>query len=213
MLIGVAPAPGVAQPERGQQGERRRIRTTVNNADPNRDVIRGGLRVFDEDIEIATLIKDTRINQLEFRLITPTPAVLLEQALIGKTLLRILVKPPHEAMGGGIGEMVIVIFNIFAVVPLFISQTKRPLFQNGVLAIPKGKRKAKTTLVIANAQQAIFAPAINTRVRMIVGERSPGIAISRIVFTHSAPLALWQIAAPTPPRHVLTVALGYTAVF
>ena len=71
--------PGIAEPERRQQIERRRLRAAIPGRDPHQNVFRRGLRVFHEHIEIAVPIEDARIDQLEFRVRLGPPAILLDQ--------------------------------------------------------------------------------------------------------------------------------------
>ena len=64
LLRVVTPRPGVAVPERRQQVERRRLRAAVRGGDPDDDVLRSGLGVFDDDVEEPVLVEDPRVGQL-----------------------------------------------------------------------------------------------------------------------------------------------------
>ena len=55
----VAPCPGVAEPERGKQVKRCRLRPTVGRTDTDQDVSRVGFGIFDGDIEVSIFRKDT----------------------------------------------------------------------------------------------------------------------------------------------------------
>jgi len=109
--------------------------------------------------------------------------------------------------------MKIVVLDVFTVIALSIGQAKWTFLQDGVLTIPESQGKTESTLVITDPQQTILSPAIDTSMSMIVGEGSPGIAISRVILADSAPLPFWQITTPTPPWHIFTIALSYAAVF
>jgi hypothetical protein len=54
-------------------------------------------------------------------------------------------------------------------------------------------------MLVGNAGQAVFAPAISTRARLIVIQMLPRGAAFAVVFTHRSPGALRQIRSPQPP--------------
>ncbi len=54
-------------------------------------------------------------------------------------------------------------------------------------------------MVITNAQQSIFRPAISPRPRMIVRKVLPRFAVRAVVFANRAPCPLGQVGSPTPP--------------
>jgi hypothetical protein len=60
----VIPGPGVAEPERGQEVEVGGVWSTIRGADSDQDVVRGGLGVFDDNVEIAVIVEDARVYQL-----------------------------------------------------------------------------------------------------------------------------------------------------
>jgi len=48
-----------------------RLRTAIGDADAYQDVLGGGLGVLDKDVEVAALIEDTGVGQLELTLSLP----------------------------------------------------------------------------------------------------------------------------------------------
>ena len=64
-------------------------------------------------------------------------------------------------MRGSIIEMIKILLHILSMVTLRIGKTEKPLFEDRIMTIPKGWREAKSAIAIANAEQAILAPAIN----------------------------------------------------
>src|SRR5262249_54395412 len=60
------PGPGIAKPERRQQVKLRGFGSAIDRLDSDQNVIRRGFGVFNEDIKIAVLVKNSRVNQLEF---------------------------------------------------------------------------------------------------------------------------------------------------
>ena len=209
--IGIAPSPGVAQPQGGQQAQRRGLRPAVDRSDADQEVGGRGLGVVDEHIEVAALVEQASIHQLVFRLIAVTATVFLHQLLVGKAGLRIFVQPPHEAVGGGVGDVEVVILQVFAVVTLGIAQAEGPLLENRILAVPEGQGKTQAALLIAEAEQTVFSPAIDARSSMVVGKGAPGIAVGGIVLAHGAPLAIGEVAAPQAPGRVTRVTLGHAS--
>jgi hypothetical protein len=73
------PRPCVAEPHGGQQVDARRFRAAVLDRDLDEDVLRTRLRVLDEDVEVAALGEDARVEQLVLGILDRAPAVLLDQ--------------------------------------------------------------------------------------------------------------------------------------
>src|SRR5580704_880986 len=96
-------------------------------------------------------------------------------------------------------EIVIEFLDVLAVVALLIGETEQALLQDWVLAVPKGKRKTKQLAVIAEAGDAILAPAIGTAARMVVGEMVPRGPTGAVILPHRAPLAFADIGPPASP--------------
>jgi hypothetical protein len=59
--------------------QRRRLRPAVHDGDPIADVLGAGLGVLDEDVEVAVLVEDAGVDQLELGLVAAAPAVLLDE--------------------------------------------------------------------------------------------------------------------------------------
>src|ERR1700736_1681019 len=102
-------------------------------------------------------------------------------------------------MGRGAVKVVIVLFHILAMIALRAGQPKEPLLENRVSLVPQSEREAEQILLVADAQQAIFAPTICPRTRLIVRKRVPGRATGRVIFAHGSPLALAEIRPPAVP--------------
>src|SRR5688500_19480499 len=102
-------------------------------------------------------------------------------------------------MGRCIVEIEIIFFDVFAVIAFTIGQAEVPLLQNGVDAVPQGECKAQALPIVRDAGDAVFAPAIGARARLIMAEIIPGGTVFAIIFAHSTPLAITQIRAPFAP--------------
>jgi len=57
-------------------------------------------------------------------------------------------------------EVKIVLLDVLAVVSLVVGESEQPLLEDWILSIPKSEREAESLLVVGNAGQAIFSPAI-----------------------------------------------------
>ena len=73
----------------GQHVQARGLRATVGHRHLHQNVVGSTLRVFDPDIEITIVVEDAGVDQLEFRVGLPTPAVLFGQLGIGKGGVRV----------------------------------------------------------------------------------------------------------------------------
>jgi hypothetical protein len=60
--VGIAPTPGVAKPEGGQQMARRALRPPVDHPDAYQNVVGIGFGVLDENVEVAVFGKDARLQ-------------------------------------------------------------------------------------------------------------------------------------------------------
>src|SRR6266404_267222 len=93
----ISPSPGIAEPQMRQQMQLRSLWPTIESFDANTNIFRPSLRIFDEDVEVAVIVKDSRLQQLVLGRanLPPAPAVFLYQLRVRKLLLRIFVEHPH----------------------------------------------------------------------------------------------------------------------
>ena len=96
-------------------------------------------------------------------------------------------------------NVVIDLFDVFAVIALTIAQAKEPLFQNRIAAVPQCQRKTQDLVFVRDAANAVLAPSISTGARLIVSKIVPRIAIGAVIFADGAPLAFTQIWTPFLP--------------
>src|SRR5581483_3972930 len=102
-------------------------------------------------------------------------------------------------MRGRAIEVIIQLFHILAVVTLRVRKAKIPFFYYWVFFIPKCYGKTQILLIVTNTRNALFAPAVGFTTGHIMGDIVPRVAISAVVFTHSAPLAVAHIRSPFFP--------------
>ena len=102
-------------------------------------------------------------------------------------------------MGRRAVEVEVVLLDVLAVVALAVGQPEQAFLEDRVLAVPQGQREAEPLLVVGDAGQAVFAPAIGARAGLVVGEVIPGVAALAVVLADGPPLALAQVGSPLLP--------------
>ena len=170
----IAPGPRVAEPERGQQVQRRHLRSVVGGAHAHQHVERVGFGVFYADIEVAVLGEDARVDQFVFEFLAAPAAIRGDEVVVGKRALRVFVERLHVRVGGGVVEKEVVFLHILPVVALRVRQSEEAFLQDGVGLIPQGQGETELLLVVADAQQAVLAPAVGVRAGLVVREEIPG---------------------------------------
>ena len=84
-------------------------------------------------------------------------------------------------------------FTSLAVVALAVGQAEQPLLEDGVGAVPDREGEAELAVVVADAGDAVLAPAVRARAGLVVGEVVPRVAVFAVVLADSAPLALGEV--------------------
>ena len=110
-------------------------------------------------------------------------------------------------------EVVIELLDVLAVIALAVGQAEQPLLQDRVSAVPQGQREAQPLAAVADAGDAVLAPAVGARARLIVREVLPGVAVRAVVLAHRAPLALAEIRPPQLPARRAARVLGEADAF
>src|SRR5207249_57608 len=149
---------------------RGRLRPAVDRGDAHQDVIRGGLGILDGDVEVAILREYPRVEQLELRLGSATPRILLHQPLVGECRLWILVEELHVGMRRRRVEIEIVFLDVLAVIALWSGEAEEALLEDGVVPVPQRQREAEPLVVVRDASDTVLAPAIDARARVVMGE-------------------------------------------
>ena len=194
-----APGPGVAEPKGGQEGDGCGGGTAIVDGDADENVVGVGFGVFRENVEVAGVVKDAGVGEFEFRVGAGAAAVFFDQAGVGEFGLRVFVEGLHVGVGGGAIEVVVIFFDIFAVVAFVAGEAEEAFLEDGVLVIPEGEGEAEAAFAVGNAQEAVFAPAVGAGAGVIVGEVTPAIAVGGIIFADGGPLALGEVGAPAFP--------------
>ena len=61
--------------------------------------------------------------------------------------------------------------------------------------------RSRALLIVADTGQAVLAPVVGARPRLVVAEICPGVAVLAVILANRAPLALAQIGPPLAPRN------------
>ena len=118
----VTPRPRVAEPERRQQVQGRRVRTAVVGGDEHQDVVVRRLGVLDDHIEVAILVEDARVEQLVLHVLLAALPVRRHQIEVRERALGILVLALEVGVGRRAVEVEPVLLDVLAVVSLAVVQ-------------------------------------------------------------------------------------------
>jgi hypothetical protein len=113
--------------------------------------------------------------------------------------LRIFVEAFEVGVGGRGVEVIVDLLYVFPVVTLGAGDAEETLFKDGVFAIPESESEAEVLMVIGDAEETVFGPAIDARACVIVREELPGGSVRAVVFADRAPGALGEIGTPALP--------------
>jgi hypothetical protein len=70
-------------------------------------------------------------------------------------------------------EVVVIFFDIFRVIALGTSDAEEPFLQNRVAAVPAGESKTEALVIVADAGDAVFGPAVGAGASIVKGEGIP----------------------------------------
>ena len=104
--------------------------------------------------------------------------------------------------------MEVCFFDTLAMIALGITQAEESFLQEIVLLVPERKSHVLQTMSVTDTCDAILAPSVCSRPRLVMGEVTPCIAVLRVVLTDRCPLTLRNIRAPFFP-----VLLAFSVVF
>ena len=119
-----------------QQVECRGFGCTVGNGHLHQDVFDIGLGVFDRHVEIAAVVEDSGVEDLELWRTEAAPAAFLDQAGIRELGLWIFVEHAHVSVARHAIEIVVELLDILAVIAFRIGQAEQPLLEDRIAAVP-----------------------------------------------------------------------------
>ena len=83
--------------------------------------------------------------------------------------------------------------------PVHRVEGEEAFLEKRVVAIPECQGKTDALLVVAEAGQSVFAPAVGPAPSHVVGEILPRITVGAVVFPHRAPLPVAEVRSPLSP--------------
>src|ERR1700732_869962 len=86
-----APGPGISEPQMRKDMQNRVLGTAIECFDAYADVFGAGLGIFNKNIEVAVVVKDAGIEQLELWIFSAAATVFLDQVIVGKFILGIFI--------------------------------------------------------------------------------------------------------------------------
>src|SRR5262249_48540951 len=185
---------------------------TVLDGDDHQDVVGGAFGILDRDIEVAAVLEEAEILELDLAILRAERARSRDELAIGEGALRILVQISEVAPGRRRVLVEINFFQVLAVVALGPAQAEGALFQDRILLVPERDREAEELVAIAEASEAILAPAVRAAPGVVVGEVVPGVSARAVVLAHRAPGALREVRPPLAPAHDAVAILGHASV-
>ena len=102
------------------------------------------LGVLDDDVEVAVLVEDAGVEQLELGALAAAAAVLLDQPAVGKLGLRILVEELHVGVRRRVVEVEVVLLDVLAVVALVGVRPNRRSLRIGSRPFQKAGAKTRS---------------------------------------------------------------------
>ena len=190
-----------------------RLRPAIVRRDLHQDVLRAGLGILHEDVEVAILVEDAGVEEFILHVVACATTVGVDQIGIGIGRLRILVEMLHVRVGRRAIEVEVILLDVLAVIAFAVGEAEQALLENRVLAVPQREGKTQALLVIGDTGDAVLAPAIGTRAGVIVGEEIPGVAALAVVLAHGAPLTFAQVGSPLLPVPLAFPRLCQTLLF
>jgi hypothetical protein len=137
----------------------------------------------------------------------------LDEPIVGKRPLRIFIEHLEVRMRRRGVEVVVKLFDVFAVISLAVREAEKALFQNWIFPIPEGQSQTDALMVVTQAGNTVFAPTIGTAARLVVSEVIPGRPVCTVILAYRPPLTFAHVRAPAPPIYPPTVPLFQSVCF
>src|SRR5512147_2391509 len=110
-------------------------------------------------------------------------------------------------------EVEVVLLHVLAVVALVAGEAEEALLEDRVAAVPHRQREADELVAVADAGDAVLAPAIGARAGVVVREELPGVAPGAVVLAHRAPGAVADVRPPALSVHLARLGLAQAMLF
>ncbi len=213
-FVGALPGPSVAKEQLRQDVQDRGLRATIGDRQPNQHIIGRRFGILGHHVEVSRIVKGRCVGQFVFGFGAIATATDVDQLLVGIATLRVLVQRLHVAVRRRAIEIVVALFDVFAVIAFGSGDAEQSFFQDRIATVPKPDRKTESTFAITDPQQAVFAPAVGAAAGVIVRKIAPRrVAALAVVLANGAPLAFGQVGSPTLPVLLALFALMQSFVF
>src|SRR5204862_414161 len=150
-------------------------------------------RDLDLDVEVAAVVEHAAVDQFELGIAQTAPAVFVKQLTIWIFGLRILVEHPLIGVTRQRVEVEVTLLHVLAVIPLRRHESEIALLQNRIALVPERHRPAEDLVAVADAGDAVLAPAVRLRPRVIVRKIAPRIGVRAVVLAHRPPRAVGEV--------------------
>jgi hypothetical protein len=155
--------------------------------------------VFHKYVKVTIVVKNSSVEKFVLGVTPAATVVFIQELVVRKRGLRILVQILHIRMRGSVVEIEVAFLYILAVISLLACKTKETFLQEGIAAVPQCKREADMLMAVADPGQSVFVPAVDSGAGVVMREVIPGVAIAAVVFADRAPGSLAEIRTPTLP--------------
>ncbi len=199
------PRPSIAEPQRRQHVQFRRIRSRVADADAHAHVVRRRFRVVDLDLPVTVRVERAGMFQVELALRAVAPRILFAQTRIRELGLRIVIAPLQPRRGRRGVDIPPVLLRVFAVISFGAGQTEDAFLQKRIAAVPQRQRKTHSLFEIADSGETVFVPPVSPRARVVMRKVIPGIAVGAVILSHGAPRTLAHVRTDRFPLAGLPV--------
>ncbi len=190
------PGPLVSKPELRDEVQRRGGGAAIVCGDACEQIGRRALRVLDDDIEVFIVCEEAGVQNLEFGIEPGSRGILVDQPAIRKGPLRILVEGFHVRVRRHVVEVVVQLLDILAVIALMAAKAEKALLEDRVRTVPERRREAQPLVAVADPEDAVFAPAVRSRARLLERKIIPRVAIATVIFANRPPLPIAEIGTP-----------------
>jgi hypothetical protein len=140
------------------------------HGDAAQDVLGACLGVLHLDVEITVFAEHARVDELVLEFVPGPASVHRHQVVVGECGLRVLVEVALVAVRGQVVDVEVVLLDVLTVVALGIRQAEQPLLQDRVALVPQRQGQAQPLLVVADAGDAVLAPPVGARPRLVMTE-------------------------------------------
>ena len=192
------PGPPIAKPQGREDVQHRLLRARVADLQPDADVVRSCLGVVGGDRPVAVR-KDAGFLKLELAVGARPAPVLRYQRGVREGLVRVMIPPAEPGRRRRRVDVPPVFLRVLAVVPFRAREPEYALFQDGIAPVPEREREAKALLRVAHPGEAVFAPPVCARARVVVREILPRASVRAVVFADGTPGALAHVGPERPP--------------